>query len=575
MQGIESLGYEVVELSPVEALMSEGGIARHQQAAEMLADFGRNGDTYLVHAAEGETVLPLEVLESNPRLKNMIYTQMEEMGLEPERYVVGNELNSLNPETGQPEFFFKKLKKLVKKVVKKVKKVVKKVAPVVLAIAAPVLLPTMPIALAAGLGSTAGNLIAGKGLKDSLKSGIMTGLTAGAGNMIAGGSFLGSTVDPGNIAGLQKLGTMFTPDNPFTAAISSKITGVGAQVAQAGGKVGSGIFKQDFGGQEILPSPAGEIPETKLVGSTRGSGGQSVDFKDGLSKAFKPGDDYGFDDFFKEYLSPGRENISAAAQEGYKKDLAAFAKKFPDASATDYTNFVSKLDTKYAPGVLTKYGPAVGTVLAGGLASDTLLGTNIITPPEEEKVDLEALQNKGADLLASDPGTYGISDSYLGGNPFYDQVTNLPSDDLVYTKPGGPGSIMDYAPVFPGSRPTTGTGLPAAVINNPNAANPYEGMFGGDYFAQTPYSGLNYFNPNPLPPVGINPPPPPFMPRISAASGGEIVGPGTPTSDSVPAMLSDGEFVMNARAVRGAGGGDRQQGAKRMYEMMRSFERTA
>jgi hypothetical protein len=40
-------------------------------------------------------------------------------------------------------------------------------------------------------------------------------------------------------------------------------------------------------------------------------------------------------------------------------------------------------------------------------------------------------------------------------------------------------------------------------------------------------------------------------------------------------MLSDGEFVMNARAVRGAGGGDRQKGAKRMYEMMRSFERTA
>jgi len=564
MQGIESLGYEVVELTPVEALMSEGGIARHQQAAEMLADFGRNGDTYLVHAAEGETVLPLEVLESNPRLKNMIYTQMEEMGLEPERYVVGSELNSLNPETGQPEFFFKKLKKLVKKVVKKVKKVVKKVAPVVLAIAAPVLLPTMPIALAAGLGSTAGNLIAGKGLKDSLKSGIMTGLTAGAGNMISGGSFLGSTIDPGNVAGLQKLGTMFTPDNPFTAAVSSKITGVGAQVAQAGGKVGSGIFKQDFGGQEVLPDVTGEIPVTETGVTTRGSGGQSVDFMDGVKKAFTPGDEYGFDDFFKEYLSPGREGISAAAQEGYKKDLAAFVEKFPDASATDYTNFVSKLDTKYAPGVLTKYGPAVGTVLAGGLASDTLLGTNIITAPEEEKVDLEAMQNRGADLLASDPGTYGIDDSYLGGNPFYDQVTTMP---ITPQQPQTAQGIMQYAPVFPATQPTTGINVPGAVINNPNADNQYAGMFGGDYFAQTPYSGLNYFNPNP--------PPAPFMPRIRAASGGEIMGPGTPTSDSVPAMLSDGEFVMNARAVRGAGGGDRQKGAKRMYEMMRSFERTA
>ena len=38
----------------------------------MLADFWRNGDTYVVHAAEGETVIPLEVLEKNPKLKNMI-----------------------------------------------------------------------------------------------------------------------------------------------------------------------------------------------------------------------------------------------------------------------------------------------------------------------------------------------------------------------------------------------------------------------------------------------------------------------------------------------------------------------
>ena len=33
--------------------------------------------------------------------------------------------------------------------------------------------------------------------------------------------------------------------------------------------------------------------------------------------------------------------------------------------------------------------------------------------------------------------------------------------------------------------------------------------------------------------------------------GGEVNGPGTGTSDSVPARLSDGEFVMTAAAVRG------------------------
>lgn len=68
------------------------------------------------------------------------------------------------------------------------------------------------------------------------------------------------------------------------------------------------------------------------------------------------------------------------------------------------------------------------------------------------------------------------------------------------------------------------------------------------------------------------------------AMGGMIEGPGTGTSDSIDAvimqngqpvqeaLLSDGEFVMTERAVRGAGNGDREKGAARMYEMMRKFE---
>tara|TARA_R100001460_G_scaffold31577_1_gene62166 strand:+ start:4693 stop:6084 length:1392 start_codon:yes stop_codon:yes gene_type:complete len=57
--------------------------------------------------------------------------------------------------------------------------------------------------------------------------------------------------------------------------------------------------------------------------------------------------------------------------------------------------------------------------------------------------------------------------------------------------------------------------------------------------------------------------------------GGEVNGPGTGTSDSVPARLSDGEFVLTAQAVRGAGGGDRDLGAARMYDMMSQLERIA
>lgn len=59
------------------------------------------------------------------------------------------------------------------------------------------------------------------------------------------------------------------------------------------------------------------------------------------------------------------------------------------------------------------------------------------------------------------------------------------------------------------------------------------------------------------------------------AGGGEVDGPGTGTSDSVPARLSDGEFVLTAKAVRGAGEGDRDIGAARLYDMMSELEATA
>jgi hypothetical protein len=53
---------------------------------------------------------------------------------------------------------------------------------------------------------------------------------------------------------------------------------------------------------------------------------------------------------------------------------------------------------------------------------------------------------------------------------------------------------------------------------------------------------------------------------------GPINGPGTGTSDDIPAMLSDGEFVFTAKAVRNAGGGSRRKGAARMYKLMKKLE---
>ena len=43
-------------------------------------------------------------------------------------------------------------------------------------------------------------------------------------------------------------------------------------------------------------------------------------------------------------------------------------------------------------------------------------------------------------------------------------------------------------------------------------------------------------------------------------------------ADDIPAMLSNNEFVFTADAVRNAGDGDVNQGAKKMYTLMKNLE---
>ena len=77
--------------------------------------------------------------------------------------------------------------------------------------------------------------------------------------------------------------------------------------------------------------------------------------------------------------------------------------------------------------------------------------------------------------------------------------------------------------------------------------------------------------------------------ELDMRDGGESAGPGTGTSDDIPAMLSDGEYVMTAKATRGAGafnvkknksgielvqGGkpSRKKGVENMRKLMDIFE---
>ena len=164
-----------------------GGLADFQDAVHALKDFGRYEDDTLAHVATGETIIPMEVFEKNPQLRDQVFQSMADLGIDPTQYIVGSNFNSINPVTGQPEFF---LKKLFKKI--------KKAAPVLLPIAASFVPGAGPLAMAAaGFG---GGKLAGQDTKQALMSGILAGL----GGKLAGGT---AAAQAGQAAGGKSLGS--------------------------------------------------------------------------------------------------------------------------------------------------------------------------------------------------------------------------------------------------------------------------------------------------------------------------------------------------------------------------------
>ena len=77
-----------------------------------MAQMGRFGDTSMAHVSPGEMVVPKEILNRRPNLQRGIMGAIAQEGMDPRRYTVGAPQNSINPMTGQPEYF--NLKKLLK-----------------------------------------------------------------------------------------------------------------------------------------------------------------------------------------------------------------------------------------------------------------------------------------------------------------------------------------------------------------------------------------------------------------------------------------------------------------------------
>ena len=555
----------------MESNVKLSGEPSAQALASGLATLGRYGDNYMVHAAEGETFVPKEILNANPALKTQLFDQMKAMGIEePNRYVVGDALNSINPVTGQPEFFFKKIFKAVKNVFKKV-----------LPIAAPII----------------GNIIA-PGIGGIIASGLTTKLQGGSwGDALksAGLSYAGGALTQGIMGGLNaapgQFGTGFTEGlsagamAPFQAA--QGLVGVGdyANPLKQGifsGNYGAGKegimdylapnYDKTGGASSNIRSFSGEKPENRLVGTDNSSLNKSVQK---ISSGANTSADF----------EPTIMDDSGQVFQIQNKTTGQLIDK-PNLSIKTPSQVISPSSRLSALAEFQDFSPEVAQSAAQIQQNNLNMGLS----------DTEALSQavSGGENLGFKAVSPSVKASFEAVNPsatsngIMSKLTNFAKNPAV----AGPAlsAIIPAGLAYLAAPDEELTEDQLSALTDPQRAA-YDqfkaGRAANPNFAQTPEgqallsragitssrtaAQLARSTGVPLSQAEA------FQKRrygiVSAAGGGEIIGPGSGTSDSIPAMLSDGEFVMTAEAVRNAGKGDRDLGAARMYDMMNKFER--
>jgi len=155
-------------MQPVSAMSNSDA-----EGIQKLMSAGRNEDTTVGHLAEGDFVVPPEVLEANPTIINELEETMLNMGVDPRSRIVDTTgelggIASLNPDTGLQEFF---LKKMLSKLNRARKKITKKLAPIV-SVVAPFIPGVGPLAKAAI--TAASGKASGLSTKDALLGGALS-----------------------------------------------------------------------------------------------------------------------------------------------------------------------------------------------------------------------------------------------------------------------------------------------------------------------------------------------------------------------------------------------------------------
>ena len=395
---------KLLEEKELQDLYGENGIAQFKAIGKEMANFGRYGDDTVAHVETGELIVPRALIENNPKLKESIFGHLRELGVEdPERYVVGTSKNSLNPDTGLPEFFLKGLFKGVKKAVsgvakgvksalKGVGKALKKVAPIVLPIAL-AMTPLGPI-YGAALGSGIGTLVQGGSVEDAFKS----ALIAGASGAVYSG-----------------VSSAFTPGGSFTGGISEAFANPGARFSQTLANPLSSY--QPTATSQLVKSDtlaAGEKPDfgvSKRQVAFEGKTKPSLDLEGGVAQGI---DGFGLPKEPPNLFERLKSGVSKTSDFIFGPDdvtpLEILKKEYPeltfeqlkgiDKDSAIYLDAVEKA-ADASPGFLRRYGPSTALGIAG------LSAAGAFDVPEQEGIrPLET----GFDIYKRDPGKYDVGD---------------------------------------------------------------------------------------------------------------------------------------------------------------------
>ena len=577
--------------------MEQGMLNNGQrQQLEGIAALGRNEDTYLAHVAPDEMIVPAQALRDNPLLKQAIEKSISKYGIDPNQFVVGNGSMDLNPLTGLPEFGF------LSKIWKKAKKVIKKVAPIASVIPG----PWQPFAAVYQKGSALNNIAKGEGgIGDLLtlgaggsqkifgEGGALKNISSGSFKTMGGG-FTDALKNIGQVDKLDKLGNVVqgeTVFNPFRYGAELGKT-YGENQRQGYGGIFSNVGGDDtLGGQAFNAVISGGNPVNSMItaGYTPGMEGGMMptsnqsgggDITTWLNNNFDTSDRRIINGQVAIRAKDGNYYTQEQAKQMYDQQSQPQNQQ-GNSRGKSGQSVIGMIEDMIKGGDALKYQNVPDHFIGVPGMNNVIRAISKNIPEFKNRAGESGspfLPENVKNIFSNDPNNSNSSGSMFGGNAGAAGLAALMGKvvyDAAKERKGGlaetPKVTMDQLGRYQMAQ-NLGTGGSRADFGLAPAPVALEFAYGGE--------ARQYFNQGGLATM---------IGELDMRDGGESAGPGTGTSDDIPAMLSDGEFVMTAKATRGAGAFDvnktksgielikggsasREKGVKNMRELMNIFE---